>query len=368
MEDRPIPMNGENMEFENRKEICILCHKREKDFSASSASVLCYECRLRQIKLNIPPKIKLFLAAVCTIFLLSLILLVPVLSSYQNYLDAEKHMKAKEFSFAYDKYSVILGKYNFGVPLILKTADAAVSAQYFGELAELLDTYLVGKKLNDSEYAKAMKYSDFLSAYAETYEAIDNIFTEANDAAVTQEDAEDAAHIALPLIYQKLEALLLEESLDKTLIYFYLGNLSQDSKTAIEYLKLSVEQNAICTYVYSFYGSALRRGGEFDQARQVYQTALALNACDALSWRGLGILQLLEGQNSLGLEFIQHAYIIEPNGLYVPEALVIALCENGLRDDAMAFLGQLIADGFQVEEDFQEYIDGNISLKQYYLD
>jgi len=203
--------------------------------------------------------------------------------------------------------------------------------------------------------------------HAETYQAIDDMFAEAYDIFNVEEAAEDASTEVLPFVHQELEALLLEENFDKTLIYYYLGSISQDAETAIKYFKLSTEQNAVCTYVYSFYGNTLRREGEFDRARQVYRAALALNACDALSWRGLGVLQLLEGQKSLGLESIQYAYKIEPNGLYVPEALVIALYENGLRDDAMALLDRLIADGFQPEEDFQGYLDGNVSLEQYYL-
>ena len=104
-----------------------------------------------------------------------------------------------------------------------------------------------------------------------------------------------------------------------------------------------------------------------DEAKQVYQHALELNACDATAMRGVSILQLLEGEKALSLKTIQRAYEIEPYGLYIAESLAIALCENDMRGEAETLLEQLVGEGLQIEEDLQGYMYGNLTLQQYYL-
>lgn len=362
LDSHPVPDYDEDAEYERQQRLCAACHEREKDYSENSQSILCYECRQKFMMLHIPVKIRFFLAAVCAIFILSVIMLPPIISNYQIYLNAERNMKAREFCFAYSNYSAVLEKYNESVPVILKTADAAMSAQYFGDLAQTIDTYLAGKNLNDSEYAKAMEYSNLLDIYFVTLQEINDIGTEIGDDPTSENQAEIAR-----VFNDKLEALLTKDNIDKTLVYFYLGNTSPNIETAIKYLKLAAEQDSRFTYPYSYYGNVLRRAGKLDEAKRVYQSALELNACDALSLRGLSILQLLDGQKSLALESIRLAYEIDPYGLYIPEALVITLCENGLRDEAMELLNQFIKDGFQVGTDLQEYLDGNLSIDQYYM-
>jgi tetratricopeptide (TPR) repeat protein len=334
------------------------------DVRENSLSVLCFECRQERLKLRVPLKIKVFLVAVCAVFLFSLIMFIPVFSSYHNYVQAEKHIRAKEYALALEKYYLILEKYDSSVPLIMKAADAAMNAQYFGSLADILDTYLAGKNLTDSEYTHAMKYSDFLDAFIETYSEIDVILQEISDNFTAEDDPEIVKQFA----FSKIEALLERTDTDKAYVYYSLGNIAPDSDIAQMNYGLSMAQNPELTYMYAQYGNALRRQGDFDKAKQIFNTAIGRNMCDALSWRGLGVIQLLEGQKSSGLKSIQYAYKLEPDGLYVPEALIIAMCENEMRDDAMAFLEQLISGGYQIEEDLQNYLDGKTSIDQYFLD
>ena len=84
--------------------------------------------------------------------------------------------------------------------------------------------------------------------------------------------------------------------------------------------------------------------------------------------RGLSILQLLDGQKGPALESMRYAYRLNPYGLYMSEAFIIALCENDLRDEATAVLESIVKEGFVIEDDFQAYLDGKTSLKQYYID
>jgi len=347
----------------SREGLCVSCGARPVDLSDSSYSKLCYGCRQQQITLKIPAKIKVFLAFACAVFLFSLITFIPVLSNYSDYLAAERHMRAREYTFAFEKYTPLLERYGYSVPLTMKASQAAMSAQYFGDLAEIFDNYIVGKNLDDNQYAVAMMYSDFLDVYIDTWLEIDSIYAEAYD--VFGEDGDPLDFMAF--ISVKLEAMLERRDVDRTYILYTLANMTPDIETRVAILRLSIEQDLRCTYTYSYYGNALRRIGDFDLARDILRYATEINATDALSWRGLGVLCLLEGQNSEGLELARHAFAIDPYGLFIADSLIVALCENGLRDEAMATLDLFIADGFHVDDDLQQYLSGEIDLVLYYM-
>ena len=362
-EELPIePNTEEDIEYERRQRLCAVCHTYEKDYSDSSRAVLCYECRQNFLMLRIPIGIKLFIAAVCAVFVLSVCMLPSILSTYKVYIKANEQMKAREFAVAYYNYSLVLEKYNDSVPVILKTAEAAMAAQYFDELAQTLDFYLVGKSLNDNEYSKAMDYSRFLDDYYGTSEEIQRIIEEIADS-FTEEDSVKF----VKQLHKEFEALLSQKEIDKTLVYFYMGYTSDNIEDAEKYYRLAAEQDSRFTYPYSYYGNVLRRTGKVSEAEQAYQHALKQNACDAFSLRGLGVLRLLEGEKESALTMVRRAYEIEPYGLYIAETLIITLCENDFRDEAMELLERLTGEGMQIEEDLQGYLDGNINVQQYYI-
>ena len=350
-------------ELAGPQNLCVECNRRERDLSENASSMLCGVCRRDKIKLRIPPKIRVFLIVVSAIFLFSMIEFIPALSDFRDYLEAGRHMEAREYTFAYRKYAAVLEKYRFSVPLILKTADAAASAQYIGGLAVVIDNYLMDKNLTDSEYARAKAHINLLDLYYGTYSEVDKIFAEANETFTIDDDPV----LSLWFVQERLTELLSKDGIDRTYIYFLLGNMSQDYEYAVTCFKYATESDPRFTYPYAYYGNALRRTWRMDQAREVYQKAIELNACDELAWRGLGVLDLLEGQKSRGLESIRYAYQIDRYTLYVADSLIIALVENGLRDEAMALLEEIVSEGFQVEEQLQAYLDGNLSLTEYYM-
>jgi len=348
---------------ENTRNLCSVCNFREVDFNESSSSSLCARCRRQQIELIIPAGIKVFLTVTLVIFIFSLIRFVPVLSNYRDYLSAEKQMRSREYYFALLNYYSLLEEYDYSTALAMKTADAAMSAQNIGYLAGTLELFLFDKYLNDSDYAKFMAYCDYLDDYFDTWYLIEDIFTEMNDVFGDSDDYDTMKEY----VHSQLIDLLYRGDVDYTYLYFLLAETAPDIETMIKYLRLSTEWDSRCTYTYSYYGTALRRNGELDLARQVYEKALELNACDELSWRGLGVLQLLEGEMSAGLEKIRYAFDIDPYGLYVANSLIIALCENGLSEEAMAVYDWYTSENFEITEDLQEYLDGKIDLWQYYM-
>ena len=341
--------------------LCANCQSREIDYAASPHSVLCRECRAEFIKLRTPNKIKLFIGVICALFLFSLYLMSATLPIYRVYVEAGRRYKSREYSLALAGYAVVLERYSDSVPVIVNTASAAMKAQQFDALAYVLDTFLIGKKVNDADYAKVMEYFDFLNSYYGTNQEIENVFKEISETP----EFDDKSDIQ-NLIVEKLRELLTREDINKTQVYFYMGNFAGNIDESIQYLREACDQDPRVTYPFAYLGNALRRAGKLAQARQVFDDVLAIDACDFYALRGLSIVELLEGRKSEALDIISRARSLAPYGQYVPEAYIIALVENGLREEAEAYLSGLESEGYQFERDLHDYLNGDISLKQYY--
>jgi len=349
---------------EDSTKLCRICNEKEQDRSENSNSFTCKKCRDEHKKLKIPFKINFFLVAICTVFVLSIIKLPPIISDYKSYKEAEIHMENKEYSLAYKKYIKLLEKYNTSLVLAYETADAALNAQYFTELNDVYNNYLSDKEVNDEQYKKAIEYTEILDAYIMAYEAIDNAYNEIGED-LFKEDIEEATK----QFKNSMKELLKDDKLNKTLIYFYLSNWSIDLDEALEYMRLSSNNDSRFTYSYSYYGNIVRTKGDFKEAEKIYNLALKRNATDALSIRGLSILRLLEGAKEESLKQIRYAYELEPYyNSYITESLIITLYENSLKEEADTLLKDIKSNGFLVEEEFQKYLDGEITFKEYYVD
>ncbi|MDR1674497.1 MAG: hypothetical protein LBR54_03495 [Oscillospiraceae bacterium] len=317
------------------------------------------------IKLYIPVKIKIFLAVLAALFAFSVITFPSVLSNFRNYRQADEHLKAKEYSLAYDKYITVLEKYRGSPDFILKTADAAMGAQLFWEAYDAINTHLSGRDLSESEYSRAMEILDFTDKYLTTYEKIDEIFTELGETSSADDPVKNNNEIL-----GKLEPLLKDDDMDKSYIYFIMGLLSsQTSEKSINYFDLATQQDKYSTYPYSYRATALRRMGKIDEAKELYEYALTKNACDALSMRGFAIVLMLDGKNEEALKTARYAYELDPYGEYVADTLIVVLCENGLRNEAEELLERITDEGFEMEESLKEFLDSNgaISIRDYYI-
>jgi hypothetical protein len=93
-----------------------------------------------------------------------------------------------------------------------------------------------------------------------------------------------------------------------------------------------------------------------------------MNASDAAALRGISIIRLLEGDSAPALDIMRRAYALDPDIQYMPEALIIALCENDMRDEAMAHLEAYEGGGYIFEQDLRDYLAGTISLVEYYTE
>ncbi|MEM1483533.1 hypothetical protein V6615_01520 [Oscillospiraceae bacterium PP1C4] len=338
--------------------LCCNCEVNVRDKTENKDSILCADCRENFIRLHIPVWVIVFSVLVFAIFAGSIVHLPKTLESYKIYLEGNRQMQAKEYLFSYDSYSSLLNEYGDSIPIIINAADAAMHAQLFEDAAIILDTYLVGKSLDDEEYEHATEISDALERYYHSMDALTLILENAGlDGQST--------NTAPPL--EQIKELLSDEMNDKTIIYHYMGIFASTLEESLEYLRLAAEEDERYTYPLAIYGNVLRQAQRFDEARTIYQTAVEQNACDTSAITGLGILELLVGDKKQGLSMIQRAYEINPYDLYAPEAVIIALCENGLRDDALAIMEKKKSESYSFDPELESYLDGEIDLRQFYI-
>jgi tetratricopeptide (TPR) repeat protein len=356
----PEPVRETTPERDDR--LCAACGVRRKDFSESPHSILCEECRERHIRLRVPLGVKLFLLAVCALFALSMVALPDALEDYRVFVSARRHQEAREYSLAFRDYVTVLEGHSGRANDILDAIDAAIDAQYFGEAIDLFNEHLQGRDLSDSQLERVETMQTLLTAYSETGLYVDTVA-----ARIVEENPDDPERVT-ELMTEALEGMLASQTYDKTFVYYYLGMLTQDSETALQYLQRAAEQDARFTYPLAEYGKRLRRTGDFDAARRVFADALERNATDGLALREVGVLQLLEGDPVGGAETLRRAYELEPYGMMIADARIVALCESGRRDEAEALLEAVQAEGFVADETLLGYLDGSISLREVYLD
>lgn len=348
-------------QYEPNPNACAKCGQLPKDNAENPNVSLCAECRKPYLRFNVPLKIKLFLALIVVVFCVALTKFPAVLPTYKTFLKADAHMENREYTYALEQYMLVLEEYPDSLPVIFKASEAAMGAQYFGELEGIIDRYLIGRTVDDDDYNTAMRYINTLDIYWESYIEIDNIFREI-DTLQTENPEEKTEYLRNGLL-----DIVENSSCDKTLIYYYLGYIADDMETTLEYFKLSTQQNSKFYYTYSDYGNALRRVGKIEEAKAVYYTALELNACDASSLRGLSIAQLLEGDKQAALENMRKSYAIEPDGSYIREAFIICLYENELTEEADALLDEYIKIYGGMEDDLTQYLNGELTLQSYYV-
>ena len=350
------------MDFENNLEeqqeiiggTCCVCGQHEINSSENSISLLCMDCQKKYSRFSVPKWIKYFMAALLLITVLMLMQMPSVIGLYEVYRDAERSRNAREYIPASLGYMSVLENYSGSVSIIMNALDSSIGAQNFDYAAYIFEEYLVGKKLTDEQYEQAMGIMAFLDSHYNTQELIQEVL---NDHGEDTEGAKNA-----------LRELIKNSDIDKSLVYFVLANITEDNQARMEYMLLSTKQNELCTYAIAYYGNELRRVGKYDEALNTYNYALSRNASDTYAMRGAGIVMQLMGDIAGGLQIIRKAYDIDPEGRYIKEAIIIALCENAMREEAMTILESSLAGGYVFGQDLYDYLDGKTTMVKYYTE
>ncbi|WP_242984708.1 tetratricopeptide repeat protein [Clostridium taeniosporum] len=169
------------------------------------------------------------------------------------------------------------------------------------------------------------------------------------------------------ILVNQLKLLLNDTSQNKGLLYYYLGSVSNDNSVAKDYLKKSIKaDNKIADNKIQL-ANILRREKDFVNARENLNLVLNRENDNAGALRSLAIIEMLEGNNKQGVNLAQKAYISNPNEDYVLETLIIALTANGQSDEAEKYKKEYISNGQEFDEDMRNFLDGKITIDDYYL-
>lgn len=349
---------------EYQADMCQKCHARPIDRTENQHAILCHECREAQIRYPFPKKMIPVGLAVIAMIVVAMMRTPQVLEYYQLYTQSKEQAAQGDIYPALLALQTVLDEYPDSVPVATRMTELAMDHGYYDAASYVISEYLEGKSVNDTTYAKLNAYSKKLNGYYNTYVRITELSAELGWGPYgTSLNAETV----MGQMKQAILKLTEDIQYDKALLYYYVAMFSEDQDEALEYLKQSVAIDARLSMASVAMGTNLRRRGDLAGAKACYESVLLRDRSDAGALRGLGIINLLEGNAEQGLLEIRQAFEHNPEEPYVRETLVIALGECGKMDEARQWMEAFDAEGMVFEEDFLEYIGGGVSLYDYYV-
>lgn len=345
MEDRDITIPEEDL--------CRKCHKRVIDRSESKNSVLCHTCREEQIDYPFPGKAMAAAAGICVIVAIAMVRTPRVLHDYKLYTEAKTQAAAGDIYPALVALSDVLEHYPDSVPVGERMVDLSMAYGYYDTAAYTMDTFLAGKSVSDSTYSKLTGYSRKLKRYYDTSDRMEHLL---NQMTGTKQ------------VRSELLKMTEQSEYDRSLTYYYLSLLTDDTEEVTEYLKKSAEADPLFAVPQIYLGTLCRRQGKLEEARAYYNNVLNLDRQNSSALRAMGILKLLEGNLTEGLSDVQKAYDINPEEEYIHETLIIALMENGKNEEAQHLKQEFGQQGVVFDQDFEQYMAGQTELHSYYID
>jgi tetratricopeptide (TPR) repeat protein len=312
-------------------------------------------------KCQIPVGVILFLLVIVALDVISMIRFPKILGEYKIYKTAESRTITGETSLALQELLELAEKYPDSVPIITKNIELSMENGYYDTAGYLYDTYLTGMSLSDSEYDQMDKYSTRLGNYYATYDAVEQIFS-------TVSNIETMDEIKYEELITSLKALLEEEGLDYAYVYYYLGIIESDIATAKDYMQECYNIDPECFDVRVQLGVMYRRMGDYAEARQYSEEALAKEKLDSGALRSMAIIKMLEGDLESGLSYAEDAYNSDPEGTYVRETYLIALTMNDMKAEAKIIQDEILESGVTLDDDTLKLLNGEITLEDYYVE
>ena len=409
------------------QDMCKRCHRRKIDRSENPESVLCKDCREELIKLKVPPVMigvgvgVAVLVVVCiAVFVMDIMKFkkgeYPLdLSTYLSEIreeetkdeetkeeteDKKQEESAKDEEKQYRRlegpatleideatrtYANLadIGKVITAldgmledlvedpdnVGMAVTAVDVAMKYSYPDYAAYVIDTYLTGKSAPDDVYERIMGYIDELNIYYDTYDTIDEIWnTLGEEAAELGEDAEAEEYQALlQVCHDEIEIYLGMEEFDQAYINYELAYICQDEEERIQHLEDCIAINPNYYDASAQLGTYYRRHGDLEKAREILERSYDVNNEDYALQRSLATLELVEDNLAGGLIYAESAYESYPEGTYVVDTYLIALLANGEEEQAKEILQQWEEQGYEFDDDFYSFMEGNMTLEQYYI-
>ncbi|MHB1452774.1 MAG: tetratricopeptide repeat protein [Saccharofermentanales bacterium] len=334
---------------------CAVCKVSERDRSENPDSVLCSACREQYIRYPIPRWIRIAMAAVAVIVVFAMISTPVAIRDYKIYHQSTESYNNKDYNTAVNGYLAINSNRAGSMKINERLFLSYAKAQRFYDAYVLLDERMAGKDASDETYDEINSYIELIDSYYYTVEKANSSFDE-ND---------------IPGSMKALEALKGDEEISGAVLLFYMSQLNIYNGTldlAVAQQKEACRAEPRFTFLNAYLGNLQRRVGEYGQAAETYRAALMVNGDDETALVGLGVLELLQGDNDEALKYIKEAYDLNKNGDYVAGAYAVALHTSGRTGEAQIVYNEYKNSEYYMEDDvIADYLADQATLEDIYI-
>lgn len=372
----------EGMEYRSEYDwaLCKVCHTRFIDRSSGKpGEYMCKECRQELTKLRVP---KWLIAALGIVVILALVMCFYTGNLYRKNsvggtgkIEGEKVLKEAEVLFEKGKqYSALieidgyLAQNPSNVEVALKAVKMSMESGQYDMAAYMINTYLLDKGLTDKEYLDLTLDIQKINAYYDTEEAIYNIYSDMLSNLSENITDEEGERIVKECT-DKIFALAENKQYAEEYLYFFVGYyLSQEVAESDKYREMVLNYPPTASFTAGRFAVAERNSGNFDKALEWIKTGEKINGENPELVRAKATIELAKGNYAEGLSIIEWVYELAPDELYIRDTYCVALFANGKTDRLNEVMKEAENAGYEFEEDFYQVLNGEISVREYYVD
>lgn len=348
--------------------LCKRCKRRTIDRSENPESVLCRDCREELIKLKIPPVF--FVVGVLVILLEAFTLAVYLggFKGYKAFYTAEETSDEGYIISTMNELLDILENNPDNLDAAIELTDIAMEYSYYDYASYTMDQYIADREVSDKQYRKLLGYVDEINTYYDTVDLSNEIWDELYEAENEEAYEEDDVYLIMEDYCQRLSEYIGDSNYDQALLYYYLGYMTVDDEQRNDYFEKCVAVNPCYFEAQAQIAVYCRREGNLERARQILEETYAVNKEDYAVLRSFATLELVEGNLESGLDFASRSYDAYADGDYVIDTYIVALAANGRMEEARELVGEYENNGYVFDDDLYEFLDGNMTLEDYYID
>lgn len=312
------------------------------------------------LKFRVPRIIVGFLIIVVALDLVCMVRFPKILHDYKIYKTVDERIENGYTSAAiYDLYDVAK-KHPNTISIMIKLVDISMENGYYDMAAYIIDTYLSGRELDNTDYNKINRYYLKLDSYYNAYDAVDQIFSTS-----TGQDSEN--NLYSDEIKEQLNELLVHSDMDQSYLYYFIGLMETDKNKGRDYLQQCYDIDNECLDVRVQLSIINRRLGDMDKAKKYGEEALKKDKQDSGALRAMSTITLVKGDLEKGLGYAEEAYNINPEGAYIRDTYLVALYANGRSEDAQNIKKEIEGLGQTLDEDTISFLNGRMTLEEYYI-
>lgn len=244
-----------------------------------------------------------------------------------------------------------------------RLTDIGMKYGYYDYASYAINQYIAERDISDKQYRKVIGYVDKLNIYYDTCDLSDELVEQ-----VYEDIGEDGdPYEAMEQYCEAMSVYIGSKNYDQALVYYCLGSMTADDEVRMNYLKECIEINPYYFDAQAQIATYYRRQGELEQARQILEEIYAVNKEDYAVLRSYATLELVEGNLEKGLDYALRAYELYEEGNYVVDTYIVALVANGRVEEAKELAGEYEGKDYEFDEEFYRFLDGNMTLEEYYI-